>query len=277
MGLFKSAPEEQQHSFVEPEFCDYMDEFAGKPVKITCDTNYLQCLPNMAQPYCIKIQTHALVNALLPGLLNSAEASRMESIRQILAEHLGGRCVGQGIVAEQSTAFLIYYVDEERAKYADKILSDTLIGTLRNAKYDMVYDPDGKEYLHYLYPSELQRKQMEDEKILGTLKNYGDDGSEIRKVSFNFIFPNRKAALGFFNHTAEKGFKYESLTSQPAPEGLVLPRYHLVLSKDMPFDIELLDLVNAYLLGHVDLFEGDYRGLETDVITPRYSELRKLK
>ena len=80
------------------------------------------------------------------------------------------------------------------------------------------------------------------------------------------MFPNRKAALEFSAEASEKGFAYEDLTQEPAPEGMVLPRAHLVLSRTLPFNIELLDLVDEYLLDLCEGYDATYRSLETDVI-----------
>ena len=47
---------------------------------------------------------------------------------------------------------------------------------------------------------------------------------------------------------------------------MVLPRAHLVLSRTLPFNIELLDLVDEYLLDLAEKYDATYRSLETDVI-----------
>ncbi|MEE1189119.1 MAG: hypothetical protein UHM52_09080, partial [Acutalibacteraceae bacterium] len=59
---------------------------------------------------------------------------------------------------------------------------------------------------------------------------------------------------------------YEDLTQEAAPEGMVLPRYHLVLNRTLSFNIELLDLVDEYLLDLCEGYDATYRSLETDVI-----------
>ena len=47
---------------------------------------------------------------------------------------------------------------------------------------------------------------------------------------------------------------------------MVLPRYHLVLNRTLPFNIELLDLVDEYLLDLCEGYDATFRSLETDVI-----------
>jgi hypothetical protein len=70
----------------------------------------------------------------------------------------------------------------------------------------------------------------------------------------------------FANTAKEKGFSYDSLTKEPAPEGMVLPRYQLALVRDLPFDIELLDLVDQYITNLCEPYEGEFRSIETDVV-----------
>ncbi|MBP5272511.1 MAG: ribonuclease E inhibitor RraB, partial [Clostridia bacterium] len=136
----------------------------------------------------------------------------------------------------------------------------------RHTEYTIQFDPEGSQYMEFLFPNAIQLKQVENGKILRKLRGYGDDGSEPRPIKFHFVFPNRKAALEFSAVASEKGFEYEDLFQEPAPEGMVLPRYHLVLNRVLPFNLELLDLVDEYLLDLSAEYDATYRSLETDVV-----------
>ena len=213
----------------EPNFVDYTETFSDQPVRIQCDTNFAAALPCTAIPYRVKIQIQVYPDTSNPDLISDAELNHITTVRSILGQHLDGRFVGQGIVASANMAFLIFYIPERRAKSAGKMLEESFSNAFRHTEYTIQLDPEGTQYMEYL-------------------------------------FPNRKAALEFSAEASEKGFAYEDLTQEPAPEGMVLPRAHLVLSRTLPFNIELLDLVDEYLLDLCEGYDATYRSLETDVI-----------
>lgn len=263
MGLFNAL---QMDNAVEPNFCDYRETFSGQPVLITCDTNFVNMLPTNQIPCCVKIQIEVYTDPENPDLISDAELNHITTVRSILGQHLDGRFVGQGIVASSNMAFLIYYIPERRAKTAGKMLEESFSNAFRHTEYTVVYDPEGLQYQEFLFPDSIQLKQVENNKILRKLKGYGDNGSTPRPIQFHFVFPNRKAALSFSTAASDKEFSYVDLKQEPAPEGMVLPRYHLVLTRTLPFNIDLLDAVDAYLLDLCEEYEGTYRSLETDVV-----------
>lgn len=266
MGLFKAEPHTAAPVDTEPNFSEFTETFAKKPVRITCDTNFINTLPNRTLPYCVKIQMEVHADPDNPKLIADSELAHAANLRSIIGQHIRGRYVGQGIVASQSVIFQIFYIPEKMAAASKNMLNETLSSTFRRMDFTMDYDPEGKQYLEYLFPTELQKKQIENRKILRTLNGYGDNGTAARRVCFHLVFPNRKAALEFYSAVSEKGFVYDSLVEGPAPEGMVLPRYHLTLSREFPFDIELLDLVDGYLLDACEKFDGEYQSLETDIV-----------
>ena len=251
---------------VETNFVEYRETFAKQPVFISCDTNFRKTIPNSELTVCVKVQMEVSVNVNSPQLISDLEAAHLADIRSILSQHIGGRFVGQGVIASQEIAFLVFYISERNAKSCKRMLQETFTGSFRHSDFSVTYDPNANEYLKFLYPSELQFKQIDNNKILRTLKGYGDNGETPRPVMFHFIFPNRPAAISFYTKTGEKGFDYVSLNEEPAPEGMVLPRFHLVIKKTMPFDVELLDLVDGYLLNTSAEFQGTYKSLETDIV-----------
>ncbi len=250
----------------EPNFCDYKETFSDQPVLINCDTNFISELPCRSIPYCVKIQIQVYPDPSNPELISDAELNHISTVRSILGQHLDGRFVGQGIVASANMAFLIFYIPERRAKSAGKMLEESFSNAFRHTEYTIQLDPEGTQYMEYLFPNAVQLKQIENSKILRKLRGYGDDGTTPRPIKFHFVFPNRKAALEFSTVASEKGFAYDDLTQEAAPEGLVLPRAHLVLNRTLPFDLELLDLVDEYLLDLCEEYDATYRSLETDVI-----------
>ena len=265
MALFKSGAALPVLD-TEPKFVEFTERFSQKPVLVNCDINFLNTLPNEELNTCVKLQMEVFTDPKAPQLVTDAELSHIANLRSIIAQHIKGRYVGQGIIAAQNVVFIIFYISDRMEKTARAMMNETVNNTFRHMEYSIDFDPNGDQYMEYLYPTDLYRKQIENRKILRTLRGYGDDGTAPRKLRFNLAFPNRKAALDAYNVSTEKGFAYDALNSEPAPEGMVLPRYNLVLSRELPFDIELLDLVDNYILNLCEKYEGEFRSLETDIV-----------
>ena len=267
MNLFHTNKRAGELDASDQVFYEYREYFSKKPVLVTCDMNFVNTLPNGVRPFCVKVQMQVYTDSSNPDLVSDIEIQHLSSVRTLLGDHIGGRFVGQAIVGSQNLAFFIYYVPERMVKQAKQMLATALTGSFRHTDYAVTYDPDGNEYKKYLYPNTLQIKQVENTKILNTLIGYGDDGTKPRPVEFHIVFPNKKAAMDFYTESAEKSFRLGNIEEQPAPEGLVLPRYRLTIERDLPFDIELLDRVDEYLLDLAEKYEGDYQSLETDIIS----------
>ena len=267
MSIFTTDKKAASLDANDQVFYEYRESFSNKPVNITCDMNYRNTLPNGVRPFCVKVQLQVYPDPENKDIISDMEIQHIAALRTLLGDHIGGRFVGQGVVAAQDMAFLIYYLPEKMVKPTKRMLASALTGTFRSTDYSISYDPDGETYLKYLYPNTLQIKQVENNKILNTLRGYGDSGEEPRSVEFHVVFPNRKAAMDFYAETAERGFKLKSLEEQPAPAGLVLPRHHLVITRELPFDIELLDHIDEYLLELAEKYEGLYTSLETDIVS----------
>lgn len=264
MALFKSSS--GAPAVLPQEFSEYTEKFAKQPVLISCDMNFEKTLPNKEFCYCVKVQMEIHADPDSEELVTEGELAHVSNIRSIIGQHLKGRYVGQGIISSQNMVFFMIYVPQSMAKISKTMLEQTKNTTFRQMDYTIQYDPEGKQYLEFLYPNELQKKQMENRRILRSLRGYGDNGTAPRKIRFHVVFPNRQAALDFANAAKEKGFSYDSLTKEPAPEGMVLPRYQLALVRDLPFDIELLDLVDQYIMNLCEPYEGEFRSIETDVV-----------
>lgn len=103
-------------------------------------------------------------------------------------------------------------------------------------------------------------------KILKQLRTYGDDGSTPRPVMFNLVFPSKNSAMSFYSESMEKGFVYKNIVEEDPPEGMVLPRHKITIEKTIPFNIELLEMIDNYLLKLCAKYGGEYRSLETDIV-----------
>ncbi len=268
MSIFKTNKQAAALDANDPVFYEYRERFSKKPVLITCDMNFRNTLPNGTRPFCVKVQMQVYTDPSNPNLVNDIELQHLATVRTLLGDHIGARFVGQGIVGAQNMAFIMYYLPERMIKQAKQMLSSSLAGSFRHTDYTITYDPNGEEYMKYLYPNTLQIKQVENGKILSTLNGYGDDGTTPRKIMFHITLPSQKAATEFYTESTEKEFLLEGIEEVPAPEGLVLPRHNLTLSRELPFDIELLDRVDEYLLDLCEKYEGIYTSLETDIVSP---------
>ncbi len=250
----------------DAEFQTFTDTSAKKPVVVNCDVNFKNSLPNNELPACIKVQMEVYVDEDNPELISGAEQSHIADIRSILSQHIGGRFVGQGVIAAQETAFLMFYCTDRQARLAKPMLTETFMGSFRHAEFKIIYDPEGEEYMKYLYPNPVKQRQIANAKMVRELKGYGDDGKAPRNIKYNLLFSNRAAAMDFFAQCADKGFTYTDLIKEPAPEGMVLPRYRLVMTKNMPFRTDLLEVVDTFLLALAEKNEATYLNIETDIL-----------
>ena len=266
MGILKSLIYGEAPGEVEQNFSDYTETFGKKPALITCDMNFINLLPSPIYNCCVKVQMDVFADPESPTLISESEASHLANIRSILSEHIGGRFVGQGVIGATNSAFLMFYIPERQSRVCKKMLTETFTGSFRHVETDIIYDPEGTQYKKYLYPNALQKKKISNMKMLRSLKGYGDDGTQPRPVKFNLVFQNKKMALSCYSESMEKGFVYRNLIEEEPPEGAVLPRHRLVIEKTIPFDINLLMLVDDYLLKLAEKYNGEYRSLETDVI-----------
>lgn len=268
MGIFKSFINSGYAGAaeVEPNFVEFDEVFGKKPALISCDVNFLDTLPNHSLSCCLKLQMDVYIQEELPTLISESEASYVAMVRSTISEHIGGRFVGQGIIGSSRTVFLMFYIPERLAASSKKMLSEVFMGSFRHVEMDVVDDPDGLQYKKYLYPNELQRKKSSNAKILRQLRTYGDEGDIPRPVKFNFTFPSKNAALNFYQDSTAKGFVYKDIVAMDPPEGMVLPRYKLILEKVIPFDLKLLEMVDNYLINLSAKYEGEYNSLETTVV-----------
>ncbi|MCQ2461389.1 MAG: ribonuclease E inhibitor RraB [Clostridia bacterium] len=251
---------------IEQNFCEYSEIFGKRPALISCDLNFADLLPNYGISCCLKLQMDVYIQESLPTLISESEASYIAMVRSAVSEHIGGRFVGQGIIGSSGTAFLMFYIPERSAATSKRMLSEVFMGSFRHVEMDVVSDPEGKQYYKYLYPNELQRKKSNNVKILKQLRTYGDDGSTPRPVMFNLVFPSKNSAMSFYSESMEKGFVYKNIVEEDPPEGMVLPRHKITIEKTIPFNIELLEMIDNYLLKLCAKYGGEYRSLETDIV-----------
>jgi len=268
MGLFKNiiGGGYAGSAELEPNFCEYSEVFGKKTALVSCDLAFEEMLPCYGYSCCLKLQMDVYIQDYLPTLISESEASYIAMVRSAVSEHISGRFVGQGIIGSSGTAFLMFYIPERSAASSKKMLGEVFMGSFRHVEMDIVSDPEGKQYYKYLYPSELQRKKSNNVKILKQLRTYGDDGTTPRPVKFNLVFPSKNAAMAFYSESMEKGFVYRSISEEDPPEGMVLPRHKIVIEKVVPFNIELLEMIDNYLLKLCEKHGGEYRSLETNIV-----------
>ena len=259
-GGYAGGPETEQN------FCEYTEIFGKKPALISCDMNFAEMLPNYGFSCCLKLQMDVYIQDSLPTLISESEASYIAMVRSAVSEHIGGRFVGQGIIGSSGTAFLMFYIPERSAASSKKMLSEVFMGSFRHVEMDVLSDSEGNQYYKYLYPNELQIKKSNNARILKQLRTYGDDGSTPRPVKFYLTFPSKTAAMAFYSESMAKGFVYRDLHEEDPPEGMVLPRHKLTIEKTIPFNIDLLEMVDNYLIKLSTKHGGEYRSLETNIV-----------
>ncbi len=251
---------------VEPNFCEYTEVFGKSPVLISCDLAFNDMLPASAYTCCLKIQMDVYVQPQLPTLISESEASYVAMVRSSISEHIGGRFVGQCIMGSSGTAYLMFYIPERQAQYCKKMLTEVFMGSFRHVVTDIKVDPEGTQYKKYLYPNEIEIRRSSNARMLKSLRTYGDNGTIPRPVTFTLVLPSKKEALALYSDSMEKGFQYKDVEQLPVEEGMVLPKYKLTIVKEIPFNLDLLQMIDAYLVKLAEKHEGEYKSLETEIV-----------
>lgn len=273
MGFMDSLTPNTTANVGSGNFVAYTETADGQPAYIICDLSFKDALPAQDLSVCVKLRMEVRVNRNNPKLIDEAEASYLAEIRTILNSRMGGRYVGQGVVASEEMAFMVFYIPGRNAGICKRMLSETLMGSFRKTDFSIEEDPAGEAYFKFLYPDDLQIKQINNKNLLKTLKANGDDGSAPRPIYYHAEFPSRKAAESFVARVADRGFTYVSTEETEIPEGLVLPRQHVTIVKTMPFHPELLEAADNYLLKAMEPDQGEYKYLEADIVSPAPEEV----
>jgi len=263
MGIFAPKP------VPKIEFCEYVEDFEGLPVFLSCNMSLASQFPAEKYDHCVKINMEIYMKDYDNGLVSDAELSHIYTIESMLSQHIEGVYAGRGIVCAKGYAFLMYYIPKKNAQKASGIFSALLESAFRHTETDILYDPKGKEYFQFLYPDEYQEKTIQTQNIIKKLKRYGDDGIAPRDVKFSLNFTSKEAVLAFASEAFKNDFAYVDMVKESVAER-VLPQIKLILKVNMPFKAELINKKIKYLMDLSEKFAGEYKSVETNIVnTPK--------
>lgn len=264
MGIF------DQKLQAKIEFCEYVEDFEGLPVFLSCNMSLENQFPAEKYDHCVKINMEIYMKDYDSGLVSDAELSHIYTIESMLSQHIEGVYAGRGIVCAKSYAFFMYYIPKKNAQKASSIFSALLESGFRHTETDILYDPKGKDYFKLLYPNEYQKKTIQTQNIIKKLKRYGDDGTVSRDVKYSLNFTSKEAVLAFASEAFKNDFEYVNMVKEPVAER-VLPQFKLILKVDMPFIAKLINEKIKYLMSLSEKFAGEYKSVETNIVSSNKS------
>jgi hypothetical protein len=123
-------------------------------------------------------------------------------------------------------------------------------------------DPGWEGYLHFLYPNEMIRAHMENQKLVMKLTDAGDKLDKPRKTDHWLYFKTRTDRDCFIRYALVKKFKIEkkdTVTNNIRP-------FQLQISRIDKVDIQSINALTQELKSQAELCKGEYDGWETFVV-----------
>lgn len=249
------------------KFCVYAEQYQNMPVFVSCNMEADTLFRSLKYEYCVKIIFKIDVKKDTKELISREELESIGAIENRCLKMGIGVFVGHGIVTSQASAMLVFYVEKLKVNdfrdFAGKILSTTR----RPFRILAEYDPHGKQYRDILHPDEYQMAAIDNIELLKELAQNGDSGRTPRQVLFRIYFKevadlescaNEAEALGFALH--DRG---EEKDEEDDDDEYI---YYLVLRQVIPFDVPTVNNMAFSLMKLADKFDGDYDGVESDVV-----------
>ncbi|MDO5014855.1 MAG: DUF695 domain-containing protein [Clostridia bacterium] len=262
LALFGKSLTDGASRFNPNNFIQYSEKFMNKQVVINCDLSLADIFPTKEYDYCIKIQL-----SLLSQNSIQSEISYINSINQLLCEHFPGKLAGFGIVYAKNFSYILFYIDEKNAKYAKKALAETLLGSFRDIRLKIVFDPTGEEYYKFLYPDRLQISEIKNMKVKNKLLSYGDDGSANRNISYFFVFETNENTEIFVKKMEKIGLEYMNTETVDVPDK-ILPLFKLSMKKYMPFNLDEINSLIKRIDDVATTLGGRFDHIESEIAMP---------
>lgn len=197
------------------------------------------------------------------GLPTGEEYEPVKKIEDSLgdfAEQNGDWYVGRVSVG----GYRIFYTYTDHDEDDWQEFTDTLSETSEyEIRLSFKEDKEHSEYHKDLYPTDADWQVIQDLKVIDSLKEHGDDGTETRKIDHWIYFPNKQSSTDFIAWAENHGFTEDSEHSNKTDDGEYCVRlYHTGT-------VNLSDITNHTIKLQAKAKElgGNYDGWETPVIT----------
>jgi uncharacterized protein (TIGR01619 family) len=240
-------------------FCKVNDAVAS----IAVDLGLHELAPDESRPHLLWVWVY-LKRPRPDGLSDSAEFDSLVAIEEKITESLRQKfdAILCGRITTSGRREFYYYAASSEA------FEPTVANAMahcRDYKFDCgcQAEPDWKQYLTLLYPSDEQRQRIENRSVLDALEREGDTLNAPRDVHHWIYFPTELDRDAFWTAIQPLEYRIQSQPDKPGDElpfGLCIVRFQSVKQSDI--DEAVLELFR-----HAKEFRGDYDGWETEVIS----------
>lgn len=231
-----------------------------QPASIFVDLGIVSEAPIAALPFMAHIRVY-LRTPRPDGFPGDADFDVLEAIERAIERDLGpagdaryvGRNTGDGV-----RDFYFYAARSQGWDARAKALMEPFAGY--EFECGCRADPEWKTYFEFLYPSDVQRRQISNRHVCETLRKNGDLLAEGREIDHWAYFPNPGARSQFIAHASRLGFQLRAMREPDSPGE---PYGVQLFRTDAP---DAIDDVTLSLLQLATALGGDYDGWETVLV-----------
>lgn len=242
-------------------FCNVNDALSS----IFVDLGAIRRAPVAEKPWLLWIWV-GLRSPREDGLSSNDEAPKLYEIEDALTGGLlgqtGAELLGR-ITGSNRREFYFYAPD-------DQILGAAMSQVrLEFPDYEFEFgaqgDPEWRQYLDLLYPSEDNMQRIQNRRVLTELEEKGDDHSIPRSIDHCLYFRSAEDRRAFVASIAGAGFTVQSEDEDDDVEGVRERPYSLILVRVDPVTPDHLNQVTLQLFEHARQFGAEYDGWGCEV------------
>jgi regulator of RNase E activity RraB len=250
----------------------YLDEYDGKPVYAICDLGLADIAPSEEYARYIAVILPVQLNVAGDGLVVSdAELKALHKVEDKCireAEAKGFFYVGHAIVTAAEHMYIAFYCREkDKQEVIDTLIELCHANGRDPTKVWNFADPEWSYYLERLYPDIYHMQPLNHQEILDDLKKHGDSGVKPRSVSFWMYFTTKESAEKCLGEAVSKGYALENIGDMREDKEFTGKKpFSLTIKKEMALTIDGLNAEAWKLIEMAKKYEGDYDGIETEVV-----------
>jgi regulator of RNase E activity RraB len=189
-------------------------------------------------------------------ILNTMEDALTERLEKDCDACLAGRITGEGRRE-------FYYYGRSPVNLSVIVEQELAIFPGYRCDFDTQPDPDWRQYLDVLYPTEENYERIKNMAVLEALGNAGDDPEIVRPVWHYIFFNSDDRRKRFIEWSKDNGFQYSERVRSDGP-GKLEPGMVCVVRSHSARPDEIDNYV-LEVFGAAKQFGGRYDGWETRV------------
>jgi len=239
-------------------FCRVNDNLAS----IFLNLALQQSIPDRTRPHLLYVWIY-FKKPRPDGLSSQEEFQTLSSLEDSLVAAVEQKCgaiMPGRITTSGRREFYFYAPDASNFQAA----LDVGFANHSNYRYSSGYkdDPDWGQYLKVLFPNPLQRRKIENRKVLDVLESHGDSLLAERDVTHWAYFKNAGDRESFKRASLRLGYSIEEESFSERARGFALR-----FQKKQSVTPDEIDQSVSELFQLAESFNGEYDGWESEIIS----------